>query len=154
QEKMSQEQRQYLLREQLRTIREQLGENEPERVEALELRRRMGEVALPEEVRTEVEREIGRFERLPAASPEYGMVRTYLEWLLALPWQKYSGGTIDIARARAVLDEDHYDLDEIKDRILDHLAVMKLRQERRSGGDSATEDEAGHEPILCFLGPP
>jgi ATP-dependent Lon protease len=154
QEKMSQEQRQYLLREQLRTIREQLGENEPERIEALEMRRRMAETSLSEEVRAEIEREIARFERLPAASPEYGMVRTYLEWVLALPWQRYSGGTIDVGRARTVLDEDHYDLDEIKDRILDHLAVMKLRQERRPGDSAGADDEVGREPILCLLGPP
>src|SRR5262249_54033269 len=100
------------------------------------------------------------------ASPEHGMIVTYLEWMASLPWTKLSGGTIDIQRSRQVLDEDHYDLEKIKDRILEYLAVKKLRQERGDGAPAradvpspvspprVTGDTPAREPILCFVGPP
>ena len=122
---------------------------------------------LPEEARREAERELTRLASLPPASPEHGMIVTYLEWMASLPWNKLSGGDIDIRRARQVLDEDHFDLEKVKDRILEYLAVKKLRQERaeragrrRSGDASCPPSRRGHrrhparEPILCFVGPP
>jgi ATP-dependent Lon protease len=170
-EQIDKSQREYLLREQLRTIQRELGEQEPEQAEARELRSRLEESHLPEEARREAERELGRLERLPAASPEHGIIRTYLDWLLGLPWDRPSGTAIDMARAREVLDADHYDLERIKDRILEYLAVKKLRDERDAemslaGAGEAEHaalagplpetptDEARREPILCFVGPP
>jgi ATP-dependent Lon protease len=158
-EQMNKAQREYFLREQLRTIQRELGEEEPERAEIQELRRRLEEAGLPEEARREAERELARLERLPPASPEHGIIRTYLDWLLSLPWNKTTGGPIDIARARQVLDEDHYDLEQVKERILEYLAVKKLREERLAQGAAAEGqampgEEARREPILCFVGPP
>jgi ATP-dependent Lon protease len=149
QEKMSKAQRDYMLREQLKTIQQQLGEEDPEHAEARELRERVAETNLPQEIRHEVERELDRFERLPGASAEQGVIRTYIDWIVNLPWKKFTGGPIEVARARQVLDEDHYDLEEIKDRIVEHLAVKRLRAVR--GRES---EEFGHEPILCLVGPP
>ena len=120
QEKMSKEQRDYVLREQLRTIEEQLGEKDPERAAARELRKGLRSSTSREEVRREVERELVALERLAAASPEYGMIRTYIEWIVSLPWQKEPGAPSTWRRRAAVLDEDHYDLEQIKDRIVDH----------------------------------
>src|SRR5207302_11433730 len=111
-------------------------------------RRRIGEAGLPEGGRREAGRELARLGGISPASPEHGMVVSYLEWLASLPWHKESGGAIDIQRARQVLDEDHFDLDKIKDRILEYLAVKKLREERGAGR------EQPREPILCFVGPP
>ena len=96
---------------------------------------------MPDEVRTEAERELKRLERLPAAAPDYHVIRTYLEWILDLPWRKQTDDNLDLKHAREVLDEDHYDLEEIKDRILEHLAVIKLNPKTKA-------------PILCFVGPP
>ncbi len=181
QERMSKAQREYFLREQLRSIQRELGEEEGG-AETAELRRRLEEAGLPEEARREVERELERLATIPAASPEHGIIRTYLEWMADLPWSKLSGGVIDVAHARQVLDEDHYDLEKIKDRILEYLAVRKLRLERLAGqaprvtpanvgvdvegpGEVEPEprpnvetetptDRAAREPILCFVGPP
>jgi ATP-dependent Lon protease len=165
QEQLSKSQRDFMLREQMRTIQRELGESESQNVEGRELRQKLEEARLPPEARKEAERELTRLEQMPPGSPEYGMVRTFLEWLLSLPWAKTTGGAIDIAKSRAILDEDHYDLEKIKERILDYLAVQKLRQERRIqvrpsvSGDSSPlpvtpEDEARREPILCFVGAP
>jgi ATP-dependent Lon protease len=151
QERMSKAQRDIFLREQLRSIQRELGEGE-ESAEVAELRRRLEEARLPEEARREAERELERLATIPPASPEYGMVRSYLDWMVSLPWNALSGGEIDVRRARHVLDEDHYDLEKIKDRILEHLAVKKLRQQRGAAGSVGSED--AHEPILCFVGPP
>ncbi|HET6371250.1 MAG TPA: LON peptidase substrate-binding domain-containing protein, partial [Nitrospiria bacterium] len=160
-EQMDKAQRDYFLREQMKAIQKELGEEGPEQAEAAELRRRMGEVPLSEEARKEAERELVRLEQIPPASPEHGIIRTYLDWLLSLPWEKHTGAPIDVARARAVLDEDHYDLEKIKDRILEHLAVKKLRDERQpkpvtsaAGEAGRVEEETRREPILCFVGPP
>ncbi len=157
-DRLSKTQRDYYLREQLRSIQQELGEGD--QTETADLRRRLEEARLPEEARREVERELGRLASIPPTSPEHGMIRTYLDWMASLPWNVTTGVAIDLARARKVLDEDHYDLDKIKDRILEYLAVKKLREERAvpaspGAGEATTPaGEAAHEPILCFVGPP
>jgi ATP-dependent Lon protease len=141
QSEMSKQQREYVLRQQLRAIQQELGEQNPEQAEIAMLRQRLAEANLPDYVRKEAERELGRLEKLPPAAPDYQVIRTYLELVLELPWQKSSPSTVDLPRARQVLDEDHYDLEEIKGRILEHLAVLKLNPQAKA-------------PILCFVGPP
>jgi ATP-dependent Lon protease len=164
-ERLSKSQREFYLREQLRSIQRELGEGEGGDGQAAELHRRIAEAGLPDEPRREAERELGRLASIPPSSPEHGMIVTYLEWMAALPWSKLGGGTIDIRLARRVLDEDHFDLEKIKDRILEYLAVKKLRQERDghphagAGPEPAeasrlTGDTPPREPILCFVGPP
>ncbi len=165
-ERLTKKQREYYLREQLRSIQRELGEEEGGGSEVTDLRHRIDEAGLPEEAKREAERELSRLAGLSPASPEHGMIVTYLEWLASLPWTKLAGGTIDIHRARQVLDEDHFDLEKIKDRILEYLAVKKLREERsgqtgQSGAPLAgaplarvTGDDRAREPILCFVGPP
>lgn len=161
--RLSRTQREYYLREQLRSIQEELGEGS-ESDDIAELRRQIEEADLPEDVRREADRELKRLEIVPPASPEHGIIRTYLDWLATLPWNTQTGGPIDIAYAQQVLDEDHYDLEKIKDRILEYLAVRKLRDERladqasREDGSGSADVQrpvsARREPILCFLGPP
>jgi ATP-dependent Lon protease len=141
QSEMSREQREYLLRQQLRAIQKELGGENPEQSEVALLRERLEKADLPEEVRKEAERELGRLEKLPPAAPDYHVTRTYLEFLLELPWKKSTEDVLDISRARQILDEDHYDLREVKERILEHLGVLKLNPTAKS-------------PILCFIGPP
>ncbi len=164
-ERLSKSQREFYLREQLRSIQRELGEDEGGDSQVSELRRRIEEARLPDEARREAERELSRLAVSAPTSPEHGMVVTYLEWMASLPWNKLGAGTIDIPRARQVLDEDHFDLEKIKDRILEYLAVKKLRQERdgreSSPGSGApaepprvTGDSPAREPILCFVGPP
>jgi ATP-dependent Lon protease len=156
-ERLTKAQRDHYLREQVRSIQRELGDEEGGAGEIAELRRKLDEADLPEEARRETERELARLANLSPASPEYGIIRTYLETMTSLPWARLDGGTIDIHRAREVLDEDHYDLEKVKDRILEYLAVKKLRQER--AGRTAepppvTGDSPAREPILCFVGPP
>jgi ATP-dependent Lon protease len=134
-------QREYFLRQQLKAIQEELGEADEQQAEINELRERLEAAGLPEEAKKAAERELSRLEKLPPVAAEYGVIRTYLEWLVDLPWSKETEDNLDIAHAREVLDEDHYDLDEVKDRILEYLAVRRLNPE--SPG-----------PILCFVGPP
>jgi len=142
QSEMSKAQRDYVLRQQMKAIQRELGEDEGgERAEAELLRERLEGADLPEEVRQEAERELRRMERLPQAAPDYHVIRSYLEYVIELPWKKSSEDRLDLAEARRVLDEDHYGLDEVKERILEHLAVVKLRPDSKS-------------PILCFVGPP
>lgn len=141
QEQLSKAQRDYILREQLKQIQKELGESEPEQAEIEELRERINKADLPDEVRAEAERELRRLERLPSAAPDYHVIRTWLELVLELPWRISTEDNLDLANARTVLDEDHYDLDEVKERILEHLAVIKLNPETKA-------------PILCFVGPP
>jgi ATP-dependent Lon protease len=142
QSEMESTQREYFLRQQLKAIQEELGESDPEQAEITELRNRANEVKLPEEARTAVDRELARLEKLPAASAEYGVIRTYVEWILSLPWDKETKDSLDLIAARKVLDADHYDLDKVKERIIEYLAVSKLKKGDLSG------------PILCFVGPP
>ena len=167
-ERLTKKQREFYLREQLRSIQRELGEEDAADSQVAELRRRIEEAGLPEEARREAERELTRLATVPPTSPEHGMITTYLEWMASLPWMKVAGGAIDIRRAREVLDEDHFDLEKVKDRILEYLAVKKLRQERagraapsRDGGPPVpaepppvTGDTPAREPILCFVGPP
>ncbi|HEY7691312.1 MAG TPA: LON peptidase substrate-binding domain-containing protein, partial [Gaiellaceae bacterium] len=134
-------QREYFLRQQLKAIQEELGEGDPEQAELQELRERVETAELPEEVRKAVDRELGRLERLPSAAAEHGVIRTYLEWILSLPWSTTTEDNLDLVRAREILDEDHYDLEKVKDRIIESLAVAKLKN-----------DVSGS--ILCFVGPP
>jgi ATP-dependent Lon protease len=141
QEELGKAQRDYILREQMKQIQKELGETEPEQAEAQLMRERIEKADLPEEVRTEAERELKRLERLPAAAPDYHVIRTYLEWILDLPWRKSTEESLDLNNAQTVLDEDHYDLKDIKQRILEHLAVIKLNPKTKA-------------PILCFVGPP
>jgi ATP-dependent Lon protease len=129
QERLTKAQRDVILREQLRSIQAELGEG-AEGSELDALRRRIVEADLPEHARREADRELDRLAAIPEASPEHGLVRSWLEWVADLPWGRLTGGEIDVARARRVLDEDHYDLEEVKDRILEHLAVRKLRRDR------------------------
>jgi len=138
---MSKEQREYLLRQQMRAIQQELGERNPEQAEVDLLRERLEKADLPEDVRKEVERELGRLERLPAAAPDFHVIRSYIELVLELPWRVSTQDNLDIANARQVLDEDHYDLKEVKERILEFLGVMKMNPSAKA-------------PILCFVGPP
>jgi len=149
QEEVARTQREYYLREQLKAIQRELGETSEQEAEINELRAKIEESGMPEEARREALRELDRLSKLPPAAAEYGVIRTYLDWLTSLPWNRSTEGEIDIARARQILDEDHYDLEKIKERILEYLAVRRLRKER--GEDAA---EPSREPILCFVGPP
>ncbi|HEY8378031.1 MAG TPA: LON peptidase substrate-binding domain-containing protein, partial [Nannocystis sp.] len=144
-ERLSKSQREHILREQLRSIQRELGETE-EGADLDELRRRLEASRLPDEARREAERELARLATLPPAAAEHGMIRTYLEWLADLPWNTLTGGAIDLHHARAVLDEDHYDLEKIKDRLIEYLAVKKLRQERRAPPASAAGDGQPAQP--------
>ncbi len=134
-------QREYFLREQLKAIQAELGEEDEQQAEVNELRERIEEAGLPESVQQAAERELSRLEKLPPAAAEHGVIRTYLEWLVDLPWSHETEDNLDIEHAREVLDTDHYDMEKIKDRILEYLAVRKLNP-----------DSPG--PILCFAGPP
>ncbi|GIW01608.1 endopeptidase La [Roseiflexus sp.] len=147
QEEMSKSQREYVLRQQLEAIKRELGETDDHAAEIAELRRRLEAANLPEEARKEAEREISRLERMPPGAAEYVVARTYLDWLLDLPWNVSTEDNLDLTQARQVLDEDHYDLERIKERIIEYLAVRKLRLEQDASGSA-------RGPILCFVGPP
>ncbi len=159
---MEKMQREYFLREQLKAIQKELGEGDEQAVEIAEFREKIDRAGMPEEAEKEARRELDRLSKLPTAAAEYGVIRTYLDWLTSLPWQVSSEDSLEIAHARQVLDEDHYGLEDIKDRILEYLAVRKLRLERKAqegpGGDeSEYVDSIRRERegvILCFVGPP
>jgi len=148
-EGMEKRQREFLLREQMTAIRKELGEDGEEDVVG-EYRTKIEDAGMPEDVRKEAERELGRLERTSEQSPEYGWIRTYLDWMTELPWSVHSDDNLDIPAARAVLDADHEGLEDVKDRILEYLAVRKLRQERGMG--EATGRGSG--AILTLVGPP
>ena len=135
---MSDAQRQYMLRQQMKAIQSELGEGDSE---IQELRKRVADAHLPESIAAVATREVDRLERMTAASPEYQMIRTYLDWVLEVPWDKRTEDRIDPIEARKVLDEDHYDLDKVKERIVEYLAVRKLKGDMKG-------------PILCFVGAP
>jgi ATP-dependent Lon protease len=135
---MTDAQRQYVLRQQMKAIQNELGEGDGE---GAELRKRIAEAGLPESVATVATREVERLDRMTPASPEYQMIRTYLDWILDVPWEKPTEDRLDPIEARKVLDEDHYDLDKVKERIVEYLAVRKLKGDLKG-------------PILCFVGPP
>ncbi|MBW3592336.1 MAG: endopeptidase La [Actinobacteria bacterium] len=141
QSEMEKSQREYFLRQQLKAIQDELGEGDEQQAEMNELRQQIDDANLPEEADKQARRELDRLAKLPPAAAEYGVIRTYLEWILALPWNTTTEDNLDLVRAREILDEDHYDLDKVKERIIEGLAVSKLRN-----------DPSG--PILCFVGPP
>ena len=141
QEEMEKGQREFFLRQQLKAIQDELGESDPEAAEIAELRSTFDSMELPEDVRKVVDRELARLEKLPTAAAEYGVIRTYIDWIASLPWHKTTVDNLDLDNAKQVLDEDHFDLEKVKERILEHLAVSKLKN-----------DTSG--PILCFVGPP
>lgn len=143
---MSKTQREYVLRQQMEAIRRELGEEDEQAAELAELRRMLDEANLPDEPRKEAERELRRLERMPPGSAEHSVIRTYLDVLLGLPWNQSTTDNFDLAQARQVLDEDHYDLERVKDRIIEYLAVRKRQFEQG-------EDRL-RGPILCFAGPP
>lgn len=141
QTKLTKQQRELLLREQLETIQKELGEEDPTQSELQLLRERIEKAELPEKVRKEAERELNRLSRLPQAAPDYQLTRSYVELIAELPWDVATKDNLDLHRARTILDEDHYDLKDIKDRIVEHLAILKLNPKAKA-------------PILCFVGPP
>lgn len=145
QSEMDKGQREWFLRQQLKAIQDELGEQDPAEAEVSELREQLDAAGLPEDVRRQADRELSRLEKLPQAAAEHGVIRTYLEWIAELPWSASTDDDLDLAHARAVLDEDHYDIAPVKDRILEFLAVRRLR-------DGRGQDQAGS--ILCFAGPP
>jgi ATP-dependent Lon protease len=138
---LEQSQREYILRQQLKAIQEELGERDPTEAEVEDLRSQLAGIELPESVRRQTDRELGRLEKLPQASAEHGVIRSYLEWIAALPWDTGTEDNLDLAHAREVLDADHYDIERVKDRILEFLAVRKLKPDARGS-------------ILSFVGPP
>jgi ATP-dependent Lon protease len=141
QESLQGRQREHILREQLRQIQKELGEDEDSQAEIADLREAIEKAGMTEDAKNQARRELRRLERMPEASAEHGMIRAYLDWLIELPWSKTSRDTIDIAEARRILDDDHYGLPKVKQRILEYLAVRKLNPD-------------GKSPILCFVGPP
>ena len=140
QDQLSQTQREFYLREQMKAIQKELGEQD-EQADVEDLRKQVEQSKMPAEAKKEAEREVKRLSRMNPASADYTVARTYLDWLVALPWQKSSGKRVDIVKAAAVLDEDHYDLEKVKERILDYLAVLQLKPQLKG-------------PILCLAGPP
>lgn len=138
---MTKEQRDYLLRQQMRAIQQELGEKSGEQAEAAQLRERLEKANLPEDILKEAKRELERLEKLPPGAPDYNVIRTYLDYVLELPWNIASEDSLDIAKAREVLDHDHFGLKDVKERILEHLGVLKLNPKAKA-------------PILCFVGPP
>ncbi len=141
QSELSRSQRDYFLRQQLKAIQDELGEGDEMAAEADELREQLAAVALPEDVRKQADRELARLEKLPPAAAEHGVIRTYLEWIVALPWDRSTEDDLDLGQAREVLDADHYDIEAVKDRILEFLAVRKLKPDAQGS-------------ILCLVGPP
>ena len=148
-DQMQKAEREYLLRQQLSAIRKELGEEGDDGSEIKNLREKIEQAKLPAEAEKEARRELGRLEKLSGSSPEYSVIRTYLEWMTNLPWNKTSATAIDIAKAKATLDEDHYGLEKVKNRILEYLSVKKLGEDR-----GEQEGIKTREPILCFVGPP
>ncbi|MGD8902502.1 MAG: endopeptidase La [Anaerolineae bacterium] len=158
QSEMEKMQREYFLREQLKAIKKELGEEDEQTLEIEEYRKKIVEAGMPEEAEREAQRELSRMEKMPPQAAEYSVIKTYLDWLTDMPWQATTEDQLEIAHAREVLDEDHYDLEDIKERILEYLAVRKLKEERREEReqldpvDTIREEREG--VILCFVGPP
>jgi len=158
QSEMEKMQREYFLREQLKAIKKELGEEDEQTLEIEEYRKKIVEAGMPEEAEREAQRELSRMEKMPPQAAEYSVIKTYLDWLTDMPWQMTTEDQLEIAHAREVLDEDHYDLEDIKERILEYLAVRKLKEERREEReqldpvDTIREEREG--VILCFVGPP
>ncbi|MEW6240535.1 MAG: LON peptidase substrate-binding domain-containing protein, partial [Chloroflexota bacterium] len=150
-------QREYFLREQMKAIQKELGERDEQAVEVEEFRKKIEAAKMPEEAEKQARRELERLSRLPTAAAEYGVIRTYLDWLVSLPWSAFTADNLDINHAREVLNKDHYGLEDIKDRILEFLAIRKLRLDRKDEIKPESEDMIRRERegvILCFVGPP
>jgi ATP-dependent Lon protease len=141
QDKVQQTQREYYLREQMKAIQKELGEQDEGQRDSDELRQKIDAAGMPDEVKKEALKELGRLSRMSPMAADYGVTRNYIEWLAVLPWAKTSGGEVDIPKAKEILDADHYDLKKVKDRILDYLSVRRLKPNMKG-------------PILCFVGPP
>ena len=146
---MEKNQREYILRQQMDAIRKELGDESGEGI-VEEYRKKIADANMPEGARAEAERELGRLEAMPEQSPEYGWIRTYLDWMTEIPWDVRTEDNLEIDSARAILDEDHTGLSDVKDRIVEYLAVRKLRQERGLGPSSGR----GSGAILTLVGPP
>jgi ATP-dependent Lon protease len=150
-------QREYFLREQLKAIQRELGEGDEQTVEIEEFRKRIDAANMPEEPEKQARRELDRLAKLPTAAAEYGVIRTYLDWLVSVPWDRVTADNLNLKHARMVLDEDHYGLEDVKERILEYLAVRKLRLERGDRDEDVEVDHIRRERegvILCFVGPP
>ncbi|MEW6403292.1 MAG: endopeptidase La [Chloroflexota bacterium] len=150
-------QREYFLREQMKAIQKELGEKDEQAAEAEEFRKKIDEARMPEEADKMARRELERLARLPAAAAEYGVIRTYLDWLVSIPWSKSTEDNLDISHAREILDKDHYGLEDVKERILEFLAIRKLRLDRKDEQKEPSKDMIRRERegvILCFVGPP
>ncbi len=157
-EEMEKDQREYFLRQQMKAIQKELGDKDENQSVISEYRQKLDKAGLPEEARREAERELTRLSTMQPQAPEYSMIKTYLDWMVELPWSTASEDQLDISHARVVLDEDHYDLEEVKDRIIEYLAVRKLLKERgmQVSRDAGADGKAGRAigAILCFVGPP
>jgi ATP-dependent Lon protease len=150
-------QREYFLREQMKAIQKELGERDEQAAEAEEFRKKIEEAKMPDEAAKQAKRELERLSRLPTAAAEYGVIRTYLDWMVSLPWSQATNDSLDIKRARKILDQDHFGLEDVKERILEFLAIRKLRLDRKDDKRKASEDHIRKERegvILCFVGPP
>ena len=141
QDRVQQTQREYYLREQMKAIQKELGEQDETTRDAEELRQKIESAGMPDDVKKEALKELGRLARMSPMAADYGLTRNYIEWLAVLPWQKSSGVEVDITKAKEILDSDHYDLEKVKNRILDYLSVRRLKPNMKG-------------PILCFVGPP
>ncbi len=150
-------QREYFLREQMKAIQKELGEKDDQAAETEDFRKKIEEAKMPEEAEKQAKHELERLSRLPSAAAEYGVIRSYLDWLVELPWSKGTEDNLDIGHAREILDKDHFGLQDVKERILEFLAIRKLRLERKDEAKAPSEDKIRRERegvILCFVGPP
>ena len=150
-------QREYFLREQMKAIQKELGDKDEQAVETEEFRQKIEDAKMPEEAAKQAKRELERLSHLPTAAAEYGVIRTYLDWLVSVPWSKGTNDNLDIRHARKILDKDHFGLEDVKERILEFLAIRKLRLDRKDDKKKVSDDLIRHERegvILCFVGPP
>ena len=150
-------QREYFLREQMKAIQKELGDKDEQAVETEEFRQKIEDAKMPEEAEKQAKRELERLSHLPTAAAEYGVIRTYLDWLVSIPWSRGTADNLDIRHARKILDKDHFGLDDVKERILEFLAIRKLRLDRKDDKKKASDDLIRRERegvILCFVGPP
>src|SRR5574338_969330 len=150
-------QREYFLREQMKAIQKELGEKDEQAAETEEFRKKIEDAKMPEEAEKQAKRELERLSRLPSAAAEYGVIRSYLDWLTDLPWSKFTEDNLEIGHARTILDKDHYGLEDVKERILEFLAIRKLRLDRKDEIKEPSDDVIRRDRegvILCFVGPP
>ncbi|WP_228015718.1 endopeptidase La [Leptolyngbya ectocarpi] len=155
---IDEQQREFFLRQQLKKVQEELGQGNPDQEEMAELRRGLEKASLPDTAEKQVKRELARLERIGSSSAEGGVIRTYLDWLLEMPWQKTVEDNLDLQNANAVLDADHYGLEQVKERIIEHLATFKLKHQRHSPNANESIKEQAERyavgTVVCFVGPP